>query len=855
MKAFHTIAVPHDDILQGRLTLDVFAADLWEVCQNRGPDEYKDADMFFQKTYLTEGLNHLLQIVEKRLRGQGGDPVIQIQTPFGGGKTHTLIAMYHRAKQWQAKPVVIDGSVLGKGDTLWGFLEKQLTGSIDQMAGQTAPGREAIRQLLAPHGAVLILMDEVLAFVTKAAGVSVGDSNLASQTIAFMMELTKSVSTLSNVSLVITLPSSDSEHFDKHAEKLYQKLQDSERLHHQLQKVSGRIEKVYTPVQDHEITQIIRQRLFSHVDDGAIKETVGAVVDYAVNNGILPADSQPSEYKQRFMASFPFLPEVIDVLYHMWGTFPTFQRTRGVLRLLSLVIYSLRDSQRPYLSMADFDLKIQDIRQELVKHIGAEFNSVIDADISGKNAGAVRIDESLGNAYRGLRLGTRTATAIFMNSFSGGAREPGITIGEIKRLATTLDNPASIVSEAIEQLKHKLFYLQNPGDKYFFNKQANLNRILLTRMENIPDDELAQREFELIRGNCRGDHFQLFIWKTDSADIPDTDRLKLVILPSNDSDVIQQIMTTKGQSPRVHKNTLYFLCPMESERIAFLNKIRRVVAYERIQRDPNLNLTDDQKKDVQKGLKDAQSDLNDLIQGLYRQVIVPDRNGVRPLDMGKPMYGVQKGLDGEVYEELRSHGRLLERIAPIVLKEKYLKGNEYVLTEKIFEASLNTPGETGFVSKTVLEEGIRTGVVAGLFGLGELDGETIHCRFFKQSPSVAVSGQEIMIAEAICEEQTKPATPAASTDDPVYPEPTDEHTQPGIKKEATPDYTTGRDRVTLRFAVPKGKVSSIMGVMNLLQLKFDSLAIEITATGGQISDQDYEDKIMETFRQLGIEVG
>ena len=120
MKAFHTIAVPHRDILDGRLTMDVFAADLWEVSQQRGADEYKDADIFFRKTYLTDGLKNLLAVVEKRLRGTGGDPVIQIQTPFGGGKTHALIAMYHRASGWGAKKVVIVGTALSTEETLWG---------------------------------------------------------------------------------------------------------------------------------------------------------------------------------------------------------------------------------------------------------------------------------------------------------------------------------------------------------------------------------------------------------------------------------------------------------------------------------------------------------------------------------------------------------------------------------------------------------------------------------------------------------------------------------------------------------------------------------------------------------------
>lgn len=128
MKPFHTIAVPHKDILSGKLTMEVFAADLWETYQGRAPAEYKDADTFFKKTYLTQGLKNLLSVIEKRITGQGGDPVIQIQTPFGGGKTHALIAMYHKAKEWKANTVVIVGTAMSPHDTIWGTIEKQLTG-------------------------------------------------------------------------------------------------------------------------------------------------------------------------------------------------------------------------------------------------------------------------------------------------------------------------------------------------------------------------------------------------------------------------------------------------------------------------------------------------------------------------------------------------------------------------------------------------------------------------------------------------------------------------------------------------------------------------------------------------------
>ena len=119
--------------------MDVFAADLWEVSKNRGPDEYRDAKRFFEKTYRTEGLTNLLAVVQKRLEGNGGDPVIQIQTPFGGGKTHTLIALYHNAKIWNAKTVIIVGTARVPDTTLWGLLEHNSPVRLQNAKGRPLP--------------------------------------------------------------------------------------------------------------------------------------------------------------------------------------------------------------------------------------------------------------------------------------------------------------------------------------------------------------------------------------------------------------------------------------------------------------------------------------------------------------------------------------------------------------------------------------------------------------------------------------------------------------------------------------------------------------------------------------------
>ena len=850
MTAFHTIAIPHDDILQGRLTMDVFAADLWDVFKDRGSDEYKTADLFFQKTYQTEGLKTLLEVVKSRLQGKGGDPVLQIQTPFGGGKTHALIAMYHKAAEWGAKRVVMVGTAMSAKDTLWGLLEEQLTGKRENFAGLTSPGRtDEFRALLASQGPLLILFDELLEYITKAAGVPVAESTLASQTIAFMQELTELVSTMEKVVLVVTLPSSLMEHFDARSEQLFQ----------QLQRVSGRVEKIYTPVQENEITQVIRCRLFSSVDKQAAAREIAAFMDYAERESLLPAGVEASEYRQRFEASYPFLPDVVDVLYQRWGSYATFQRTRGVLRLLALVVYTLKKSGLPYISLADFDLANQEIRQELLKHIGAEFNSVIAADITSPDAGSRKVSASLGKAYQGLRLGERVTTATFMYSFSGGI-ERGATLADIKRNATTLENPSAVVAEAVEQLKGRLFYIQNQASKYFFSNQANLNRLLLTRMENIHDPEVTEVEQSLLKGRIKGDKLKVYVWREQTSDIPDTPDLKLLVFSEPGEARMRAMLEEKGSTPRVHRNTIFFLVPMPNERTAFANLVRKHLAFQTLSGDQTLKLTAEQHKEIKESLKRLDGDLTEAIRRLYRQLYLPARTGWKEIDLGLPTVGDNKMLDQEVYDRLRMDGEILEKIAPLVIKEKYLKERDWVSTSQLFQASLKTPGETRALNQTAWELGIAEGVRKGLFGLGELKDNQPICRYYKEEPSISFTDDEILLKAEVCEAQRLAQagqvtfSQGQTTGVPSAGEttPTSIFT-PSTFTPATP--TAGKyQQLHLNFVVPKGKVASLMGVLNYLQSRYNKLEIMVNVGDGQLTEQEYEDKVKEAFRQMGIEI-
>jgi hypothetical protein len=841
MKAFHTIAIPHKDILEGKLTLDIFAADLHEVSLNKGVDEYRDADTFFKKTFLTQGLQNLLNIVDKRILGKGGDPVIQIQTPFGGGKTHSLIALYHKCKEKKVKTVVIVGEKLDPDSTIWSIIEKQLTGKVNKFKETVAPGGEALKELLLKNAPFVILMDEVLQYVTRAAGVKIGSSNLAAQTMAFMQALTETVSSIPNGCLLISLPSSVPEHYDQNAEKLYQ----------QLQKVSGRLEKIYTPVEEGEITSIIRKRLFSEIDENEAKKIVDAFMEYSEKEAILPPGMFGTEYRDRFISSYPFLPDVVDILYQRWGTFPNFQRTRGVLRLLSIVIHSLKKSKNSYISLADFDLSIQELRQELLKHIGPEFNGVIASDLTGNQAGSKLVDESLGKAYQGLSLGLRSTTSIFMYSFSGGHIK-GATTGEIKRAATTFDNPSAIIEAALSKLEKELFFLQSHGDKYFFSNQPNLNRIVLTQMENIKNAEVHLFEQDLLQDSIKGAPFSVYSWEDRPSNIPDNEQLKLVIIKKGNSYKIKEIISTKGQSPRVYRNTMFVLYPNEMEEGRLFDSIKRKIAYENIEKDKNLNLSEEQKKDIRKELKKLDNSLLENIRRYYRVVAIPTKDGYKTLDLGVPTYGDIKGLDIDVYDKLRNAEEILESVAPLILVNKYLSSNDYVSTYQIFQATLKTPGEFRPINRSVIIRSVQRGVEEGLFGLGELLNTEPKCYYFKQRADVALTENEIIISKDVAI-KLKEAEKQAAEGHVRFDEPKIEGTKINDSTEAKIEVDNLLSSLNLKFTVPAGKVSNLMGIMNYLQQKFNKLELEINASNGSLTKQEYEDKIQEALNQIGIE--
>ena len=868
MKRFSLVALPHKDIKEGKLTLDIFAADLWEVYKGRAPEEYSNPDVFFRKTFITSGLKKLLEVSEKRLKGEGGDSIIQLQTPFGGGKTHSLIALYHKAKEWGVKTIVIDGTTLDpKERTLWEEMEFQLTGKVEMLQGRISPGREKLNKLFLKNQPLLILMDEILQYTTRASGVKVGDSNLASQVLAFIQELTGVVRTLGQSLLILTLPSSVLEHYDENTERLFQ----------QLQKITGRIEKIYTPVKDEEISSIIRRRLFSSIDEDEAKKIIEEFLDYAEKENIFPKGIEKAVYREKFIKSYPFQPEVIDVLYKRWGSFPTFQRTRGVLRILGMVIKDLLNKPDiPFVRLGDFNLENTEIRRELIKHIGDEYDSIIAADITSRDSGAKRVDKSLGDAYISFNFGTKIATSIFMYSFSGGS-ERGATVNEIKLSTAVVDVPSSIISEAISKLKENLFYISDEG--LYFTNQPNLNRILLTKMETIEDRDIEENERALLNKNLTKEHFDIFIWPKDSRDIPDTKKLKLVVVKNK--KLCSEFLNNCGDKPRVYLNTLIFLCEKDIERISFEDSLKRYLAWKLIEKDKTLKLTEEQEKEVKERVNKSWRDVNQKLIDLYRIVFLPSRDGFEEIDLGMSVHGMGSTINKRVYERLREEEKIFERLNPYPIREKYLKERDFVETKSIFESFLKTPGEFRLVGEKVFIETIKEGVKSGLFGLGFLEEEKPVCKHFREEAYPDLVEGEIIIREELCKEgkilpesefnefigkikSTKSLAELEEIKEEISKKPLSEKQKVKINEVITKkgDELTNKENkesyrnLSMRLNIPSGKLSDVANIIRYLKEKFNriDMKIEIYAKDGSLSKSEYEDKIKEAILQSGIKI-
>jgi hypothetical protein len=318
LKPWTEVALPHQDVIENRTKQSEFAADLFSVDSGHAEGNYASPTQFFQITYITEGLRRVLTTAVQRLAGVGGDPVIGLQTTFGGGKTHTMLALYHLARYARdggdpralagmsdllnksgvtslpkPKLTVFVGSGAGpdvslkldKGPrvyTVWGYLAWRLAGDAglkvvaEAETARTSPGSGVLVDLFWLAGPSVILLDELTMFARQL------DDTRFEAFLSFIQSLTEAAKMVPGILVVGSLPESDMEAGGERGAAALRRME----------KVFGRVQSPWLPASGDETYEIIRRRLFQPLDaDGekARDETVKAFADmYRKNSAEFP---------------------------------------------------------------------------------------------------------------------------------------------------------------------------------------------------------------------------------------------------------------------------------------------------------------------------------------------------------------------------------------------------------------------------------------------------------------------------------------------------------------------------------------------------------------------------------------
>jgi predicted AAA+ superfamily ATPase len=691
LKPWREVVTPHKDVASGLYQQAEFAADLWQVHLGEGSAEYLDPVEFFRRTYLTESLKRLLADAVRRLSGVGGDPVVQLQTNFGGGKTHSMLALHHLfsgtppsklagldvvleaagATELPAvKRVVLVGNKISPGNpvtkpdgtvvrTLWGELAYQIGGKkafariAADDAKSTSPG-DALRELFTEYGPCLILIDEWVAYARQLHDESDLPGGSFETQFSFAQVLTESAKLAPACLLVVSLPASDSA-TSPHA--LADDLEVGgirgrnalQRLHN----VVGRLESSWRPASAEEGFEIVRRRLFEPMHDPAQfkdRDVVArAFADlYRTQHAEFPPECRDAEYEKRIKAAYPIHPEIFDRLYEDWSTLAKFQRTRGVLRLMAAVIHSLweKGDRNPLILPAHISIDDPRVQSELTsRYLSDNWVPVIERDVDGPSSLPLRIDAEQPNLAR-FSACRRVARTIYMGSAPiTAAAHRGIEDRRVKLGCVMPGEPPSVFGDALRRLATAATYLYQDGPRYWYSTQPTVTKLAEDRAEQLKRDpdkvvhEIEQR----LRANLRekGEFNRIHPCPTGGQDVPDDLDARLVVLgteaaytrePGNAGETAAlAILESRGSAPRIYRNTLVFLAPDKARLQDLDEAVRKLLAWRQILAEKNeLNLDPHQVRQAETQAEAAESVVTGRLPETYQWLLVPGQQEQRP---------------------------------------------------------------------------------------------------------------------------------------------------------------------------------------------------------------------------------
>ncbi|MEA3333548.1 MAG: DUF499 domain-containing protein [Pseudomonadota bacterium] len=668
LKPWREIVSPHKNVLEGTFQESEFAADLYKVANGTAEPEYQDPKLFFERTYITEGMKLMLESVAKRISGNGGDPVVQLQTAFGGGKTHAMLAVYHISKGEEdavslpgvysilsgmgitdlpsAHIAVLDGNSLSPSqprkrgsisiNTLWGEMAWQIGGEegyhMVEAADRdgTSPGKEILADLFGRFSPTIILMDEVVAYIRQFAGEARYPGGTFDSNLTFLQTLTEAVGHVNNAMLIASLPESD---LEVGGERGKQALSQIQHLFH-------RVEAIWKPVSSEEGFEIVRRRIFSQAIDSENRKAVcRAYADMYIKDDNYPSMTRESGYFERLLTSYPIHPEVFDRLYEDWATMANFQRTRGVLRLMAMVVHRLWVDGNQDLMIMPSSLPLYDntVKSELLRYLPTGWDPVMERDIDGDKAMTTETDQQ-DTRFGVVQAARRVARSIFLGSAPTGIsqRIRGLDPGHIRLGCTQPEQSSGIFDDVLRRLIEKLYYLYAGKERYWFDTQTNLRREAEDRMNRFSyASDQAPEISRRLKSMLKGDPFTGIHIFTSHGDIPDDNNIRLVVLPPQASHLWKKketkaiqaaeiILRNRGQQPRLNQNRLIFLCADQDTKSAVYDQSKRYMAWKSIIDDKDsLNLDQHRLKEARQNIEDYNNRLNGALREAYKWLLAP----------------------------------------------------------------------------------------------------------------------------------------------------------------------------------------------------------------------------------------
>lgn len=684
LPSWRNVMVPHPDVVSGRYKTAEFAVDLQQIADGEGAFEYSDPVMFFERTYITESMKKLLVQALKRVTGQDGDPVIQLKTAFGGGKTHTMLALYHMLqgkvsaeKLPVLKPIleeigldklpkvnvaVLVGTALNPAKpkrptdisgitvrTLWGEIVYQLAKASDNDKlydlikesdlKSISPGSSTLREIFDTCGPCLILIDELVAYARKIYGVKGLPAGTFENLMTFVQELTEAVKASKNSLVVASLPESERELVGEGGREALKIIEH----------YFGRVESIWKPIGAQEGFEVVRRRLFSKCADENAKEDICRrfAAMYSEQNEQFPLETKEADYHKRLLNCYPIHPELFDILYNDWAALPNFQRTRGVLRFMAALIHKLSEDQDPSPMIMPGSVAFGDktVGDEMVKYLpdGESWPSIIYAEVDGKNSVPYKIDQKDWR-YKNIKAAQKIACAIMLGS-APKVGSQGVRGLDKKRLYLGTVQPGqqmSAFNDVLNALREESSYLYCSGERYWYDVHPTLQKLARERGSKIDYANVQAEITSRLRKLRQEEPLEaLHVCPESSSDINDSQNVRLVILGLNCTynnyesessekntinstlfELMDNLLKTRGSGNRFNQNMLLFLAPDKGNYPTLKAAVVSYLAWESIQKD-ELNLDKNQQKEVKQKLTTASNNIDSCLKETYRWLLIP----------------------------------------------------------------------------------------------------------------------------------------------------------------------------------------------------------------------------------------